>query len=214
MSNHESIFTQGMLIPGEGNDIKVANGSAHGNGVYVAKLSNPWLSQGFVRGANKMLICGVVDDAKATTLPQRFGFSHATRESNTVRHVGDAMVVFDSSCVAPLFVAEWTSEKSYTGNPASTKHRVPSGTRTNKAKERVPRGTRTNEAITSPFWVTGSWPHTRYHFPRSTRCYRTSGMNESLLQDWSWKSNKHKRGAWLRKNFPRWIAPRWWRYCF
>lgn len=106
-SVHDSIFQRGLLIPGQENNLRVANGSAHGNGVYIAKLNNPWLSQGFTRGANKMLVCGVVDDATDLTQAQRFGSFDVTKESDNVRHVGDAMVVFQSVRVAPLFVAEW-----------------------------------------------------------------------------------------------------------
>jgi len=104
---HESIFSQGLLIPGQDNDIKVANGSAHGNGVYIAKLSNPWLSQSFARGVNKMLVCGVVDDAIQLSQAARIGSFSVTKQSAKVHHVGDAMVVFESVCVAPLFVVGW-----------------------------------------------------------------------------------------------------------
>jgi len=111
-SNHSSIFDQGLLIPGQANDIRVAHGSAHGNGVYVAKLGNPWLSLGFAGGAcKKMLVCGVMDDSVALSRPQMLGCLSMTKESSSVRHVGDAMVVFESSCVAPLFVAEWHSTR-------------------------------------------------------------------------------------------------------
>lgn len=106
---HQSIFSCGLLIPGQNNNIKVANGSAHGNGVYIAKLSNPWLSQGFARGVNKMFVCGVVDDAVNLKQAERIGAlpMPMTKQSTNVRHVRDAMVVFESVRVAPLFVAEW-----------------------------------------------------------------------------------------------------------
>jgi len=104
---HESICSRGLLIPGQNNDIKVVNGSAHGNGVYIAKLNNPWLSQGFARGVNKMFVCGVVDDAVNLSQAERIGSRHITKQSENVHHVGDAMVVFESVRVAPLFVAEW-----------------------------------------------------------------------------------------------------------
>lgn len=105
---HESICSRGLLIPGQNNDIKVVNGSAHGNGVYIAKLSNPWLAQGFARDVNKMFVCGVVDDAVNLSQAGKLGSYHVTKQSANVSHVGDAMVVFDSMRVAPLFVAEWT----------------------------------------------------------------------------------------------------------
>jgi hypothetical protein len=106
-SVHESIFSKGLLIPGQNNDLVNRNGRAHGNGIYIAKLSNPWLSQGFAHGTSKMLVCGVMDDAVSLSQVARLGSFGVTKESDNVRHVGDAMVVFESACVAPLFVAEW-----------------------------------------------------------------------------------------------------------
>lgn len=106
-SVHESIFSKGLLIPGQNNDLVNRNGTAHGNGVYIAKLNNPWLSQGFAHGTNKMLVCGVMDDAVNLRQVARLGSFGVTKKSDNVRHVGDAMVVFESACVAPLFVAEW-----------------------------------------------------------------------------------------------------------
>merc|ERR1712241_908572 len=55
---YDSIFARGLLVPGDGNELGVRNGSAHGKGIYIAKLSNPWLSQGFAYGTSKMLVCG------------------------------------------------------------------------------------------------------------------------------------------------------------
>lgn len=115
-SKHESIFSRGLLVPGDGNEIRVANGSAHGNGVYVAKLNNPWLSVGFAR-SNQMMVCGVMDDAVDLRQPERIGSLNVTKRSGNVHHVGDAMVVFKSSCVAPLFVAEWESTLPRGSNP-------------------------------------------------------------------------------------------------
>merc|ERR1719265_1039803 len=40
MSSLPSIYEKGLLIPGQGNDICVANGSAYGLGVYTAKVTN------------------------------------------------------------------------------------------------------------------------------------------------------------------------------
>jgi len=105
--NYPSIFKKGLLIPGANNGIKVANGSVYGNGVYVAKLANPWLSQGFARGASQMLICAVADDSVAMSSPQQVGALTRHQQSNNVHHVGDAMVVFDANRVVPLFVANW-----------------------------------------------------------------------------------------------------------
>lgn len=105
---HESIFQRGLLIPGAGNDLRVRNGSAHGLGIYTATVSSPWLSRGFC-SAPRMLICGVLDDARAMRDPYRLGSLVVSRESETVRHVGHAIVVFDSCRVAPLFEASAAS---------------------------------------------------------------------------------------------------------
>jgi len=59
--NHESIFQQGLRIPGNGN-VRVANGNAHGRGVYIAEKGSHWLSVSFLRGDSQMLICGVIDN--------------------------------------------------------------------------------------------------------------------------------------------------------
>jgi len=91
--NLPSIYRQGLLIPGQGNGIKVANGSAHGLGIYTADVSNPHLSWGYARGSfQKLLICGVIDDVGHSTAPE-------------VKHAGSALVIFNSDRVIPLFEA-------------------------------------------------------------------------------------------------------------
>jgi len=82
-----SIFDNGLLIPGQNNNIGVANGSAHGVGIYTANLNAAWLSWGFCDPQNpQMIICAVL-------------------QSSSVEHHGDAQVIFDESHVIPLFVA-------------------------------------------------------------------------------------------------------------
>lgn len=84
--NYASIFDNGLLIPGDGNSVRMAHGAAHGRGVYTANLNAAWLSRGFCSDPI-MLVCGVL-------------------QTSTVRHVFDAMVVGDSSHVVPLLVCE------------------------------------------------------------------------------------------------------------
>lgn len=104
--NFRSIFTRGLLIPGTAG-VRVANGSAHGNGIYTAKLSAAELSLSFVRGSKKrLLVCGVVDDSVEINENDRRGQFSVTASSNSVLHVGDAIVVFNPAMIAPLFVAE------------------------------------------------------------------------------------------------------------
>lgn len=103
-ANHASIFDSGFLIPGQNNSIPIRNGCAHGLGVYTAKVENAWLSRTFC-DAPKMIVCAVVDDAKPLNQPAPCGNFHISAESKHVRHVGDAVVVFDESRVVPLFEA-------------------------------------------------------------------------------------------------------------
>lgn len=81
--NFNSIFKRGLLIPGQGNELQVVNGSAHGKGIYTANLNAPWLSKCFC-SAPTMLVCAVL-------------------QSSSVRHVMDAQVVFNAAHVVPLF---------------------------------------------------------------------------------------------------------------
>eukprot|EP00442_Polarella_glacialis_P003298 CAMPEP_0115066740 /NCGR_PEP_ID=MMETSP0227-20121206/10984_1 /TAXON_ID=89957 /ORGANISM="Polarella glacialis, Strain CCMP 1383" /LENGTH=540 /DNA_ID=CAMNT_0002452693 /DNA_START=96 /DNA_END=1718 /DNA_ORIENTATION=- len=65
--NLGSIFKRGLLVPKKQNGVSVANGSAHGVGIYLAESGADNLSRGFLRGSTKMLICGVVD---STLVPE------------------------------------------------------------------------------------------------------------------------------------------------
>jgi len=85
--NHASIFNRGLLIPGDGNDLKVVHGAAYGRGIYIANANAAWLSQGFC-SAPCMLVCAVL-----------LGNNHPVS-----RH-GDAMLVQNSADVIPLFEA-------------------------------------------------------------------------------------------------------------
>jgi len=110
ISSLPSIYEKGLLIPGKGNTICVANGSAHGLGVYTAKVNNPNLSWGFCRDfpsptQRRMMVCGILDDAALSSSSgnSRMGTRTISHESPHVRHVGDAMVIFDDRRVAPFF---------------------------------------------------------------------------------------------------------------
>jgi len=99
-----SISQRGLLVPGSRSDVKVVHGSAHGLGVYTARVTAPWLSEGFAsRGG--LLVCAGMDQSVALSQTQmhKVGAYTVTRESSSVRHVGDAVVFFDHSLVAPLF---------------------------------------------------------------------------------------------------------------
>lgn len=104
-----SIYKKGLLIPGQDNGICVANGSAHGLGVYTAKVNAPALSWNFCRAPTpmqrRMVVCGILDDAPQSRGCRSYtmGIRTVSHESQNVRHVGDAMVIFDDRRVAPFF---------------------------------------------------------------------------------------------------------------
>jgi hypothetical protein len=118
------IYDNGLLIPGQGNGVHVVNGSAHGLGIYTAKLDNPSLSWSFCRASHpserKMIICGVLDDAigRSSFTQYNIGLRSVTSESENVRHVGSAMVVFDHRRVVPLF--EVAQRKSMNEKPPAS----------------------------------------------------------------------------------------------
>jgi hypothetical protein len=99
------IYSSGLVVPGQGNVVKVLNGSVHGVGIYTASMTNPAISRGYARGQNPpILVCGVLDPMK---------------EEEVVRHVGGAMVVFEEDRVAPLFVATQVSSATLSVAPGS-----------------------------------------------------------------------------------------------
>jgi len=102
-----SIYRQGLLIPGQNNEIRVANGSAHGLGIYTADVTDPRLSWSYARGSfQRLLICGVIDDVGNSTAPE-------------VKHAGSALVVFNRDRVAPLFEVTLHNQVSPQPQPQS-----------------------------------------------------------------------------------------------
>mmetsp|Transcript_82850 Transcript_82850/g.238035 ORF Transcript_82850/g.238035 Transcript_82850/m.238035 type:complete len:450 (-) Transcript_82850:229-1578(-) len=102
--NHTSIFARGLLVPGHGNDVKVRNGLSHGTGIYTSKIGSAWLSRGFCTEP-RVLVCGLWDDAVPVTVTKVLGNFQVTKESDSVRHIGAAIVVFDANRLVPLFEA-------------------------------------------------------------------------------------------------------------
>eukprot|EP00439_Symbiodinium_sp_Y106_P060349 s2592_g8.t3 len=102
--NYASICSRGLLIPGRDNELKVVHGSVHGRGIYTAGLQNPRLSAGFCTDP-KMLVCGVLDDSQHLAASRTLGNHQLKAESQAIKHVGDAIVVFDERRVVPLFQA-------------------------------------------------------------------------------------------------------------
>ncbi|CAJ1440577.1 unnamed protein product [Effrenium voratum] len=126
--NVNSISQKGLLIPGERGH-KVANGSAHGVGIYTAHLGSSQLSRGFC-DSDKMFLCAVCDTSQPmvpeaeeelwrswkpsgtevqTVFPKRpahlqMNKRDVKRKSEEVLHVGDAVVTFKRHLVVPLFL--------------------------------------------------------------------------------------------------------------
>jgi len=147
--NLDSISERGLIIPGH-HGVRVANGSVHGKGIYTARLGASSLSSAFCDSPN-MFVCGVSDSPinpnepeldtavraprwinghrqtrpassrKLGVAPQMMGRFAVVKESPTVRHVGDAMVVFNESHVAPLFLASGVPHYRRWVRPAGTK---------------------------------------------------------------------------------------------
>ena len=84
-----------LRVPYQANNgIRVANGSAHGVGIYTATMESPQLSLGFIRGpafsrSRQLLVCGVLDDAvSGLAEPKSFGALTVKAESDAVRRGG------------------------------------------------------------------------------------------------------------------------------
>eukprot|EP00929_Paragymnodinium_shiwhaense_P023031 TRINITY_DN14517_c0_g2_i1.p1 TRINITY_DN14517_c0_g2~~TRINITY_DN14517_c0_g2_i1.p1 ORF type:complete len:669 (+),score=49.58 TRINITY_DN14517_c0_g2_i1:57-2063(+) len=119
--NYASICDRGLLIPKSTNGLTVVNGSVHGKGIYTARVGAPELSRGFC-SEPRMLVCGVVSNALDTSSDNYCGRFQVTAQSNAVKHVGDAMVVFDEKRVAPLYevsASDWHFRRSRNGPPNS-----------------------------------------------------------------------------------------------
>merc|ERR1712070_880742 len=139
--NLDSICRLSLVVPGQGNHIRVANGSVHGRGIYTATLDHAGLSWGFSRGSRKpILVCAVLDDATDLETPRQLGFRYVTRESESVRHVGGAMVVFDPQRVAPLYVVTHKGKLPIRGSGTTPRFvsREPPRKRIIKAHVRIP----------------------------------------------------------------------------
>jgi len=107
--NFDSIQANGLLVPGTGG-VTVANGNAHGAGIYTAKLGASHLSKAFSKDSKDIFVCAVADDRSQCEKGHQLGSLTLHSESKDVRHVGNAMVVSDSKRVAPLFIAQSTPD--------------------------------------------------------------------------------------------------------
>jgi hypothetical protein len=84
-----SILETSLLVPGNGNNVRVLNGSAYGVGIYTART--PQISTGYTQGCQKMFVClGAIGP-----------------KIQTARQHGDIIVFFDERLVVPLYVVEF-----------------------------------------------------------------------------------------------------------
>lgn len=83
----DSIFARGLLIPGQGNELRVLHGSACGLGIYTTKPESAATSRAYC-DAPRMLVCGVLDT-----------------DGPAIAHYPWGRVIFDTRLVAPLFEA-------------------------------------------------------------------------------------------------------------
>eukprot|EP00405_Crypthecodinium_cohnii_P026256 CAMPEP_0206490836 /NCGR_PEP_ID=MMETSP0324_2-20121206/44441_1 /ASSEMBLY_ACC=CAM_ASM_000836 /TAXON_ID=2866 /ORGANISM="Crypthecodinium cohnii, Strain Seligo" /LENGTH=770 /DNA_ID=CAMNT_0053971519 /DNA_START=217 /DNA_END=2526 /DNA_ORIENTATION=+ len=143
--NFNSIFDKGLLVPGKDNNgVEVANGSAHGVGIYTAKPGAARLSRSFC-DSQDLLVCGIVtkqvdpekveqgkkpkmvnghrehrkpDPLAAAQAPTIMGRFKVRRNDRFIREVGDARIIFREDHVAPLFIAEGAGNVKHPGpNP-------------------------------------------------------------------------------------------------
>lgn len=118
--NLSAIARNGLMVPGKASGIGIANGSAHGIGVYTARLGQAALSKRF-SDTGAVFVCAICDTSSRTDdfvpsavrvmrnddFPKRryIGNHNVKQESDEVLHVGHAMVVFEDRCIVPLFLA-------------------------------------------------------------------------------------------------------------
>eukprot|EP01064_Diplonema_japonicum_P018757 TRINITY_DN27443_c0_g1_i1.p1 TRINITY_DN27443_c0_g1~~TRINITY_DN27443_c0_g1_i1.p1 ORF type:complete len:454 (+),score=110.88 TRINITY_DN27443_c0_g1_i1:42-1364(+) len=89
--NIKPIIETGLRIPGKGNKIAVANGSAFGVGIYTG--TGPQISDNYTRGCGYMFVCaGLIGGVYSTS----------------VKQPGGACVFFDASLVLPCFVVKYS----------------------------------------------------------------------------------------------------------
>ena len=104
--NLSSIYRRGLLIPGGiggsgGNDVRVANGSAHGLGIYTAYAGSACVSFGYSRGnLRPMLVCGVLDPEQGRC--QTYGGAVKKKD---ICYAPGVRIFYKEELVAPLFEA-------------------------------------------------------------------------------------------------------------
>jgi len=103
VENFPSIRERGLLVPGQGNELKVVNGSAFGKGIYLA--TKPNISLGYVRGASEMIVA-------AASIGNKF----------VSTDTGQVLVITNSDHVLPMFIVSFTNGPSANEVKAEKNH--------------------------------------------------------------------------------------------
>jgi len=108
-----SIFSSGLLIPGDGNDVKVANGTAYGRGIYAATVDNPSVSLGFSRPTmDCVLLCALLDPG-------------SKKDDPAVSQYSGFVVVRKPGCVFPLYEARTAPQRTPDPKPQPAARSAP-----------------------------------------------------------------------------------------
>lgn len=149
----DSIYQNGLLVPGLENHLTVHNGSAYGCGVYCAKGNCAEVSWSYARGDKRpMLVCAALDG-----------------ENKLVRHLPNFMVVFQNHRVIPLFEATLPPPASRT--PPPTAPGAPTGAAPGRSG-----AVQRRQIEVEQVKVKGPGPRTRLQILRTPRGVRVVGF--------------------------------------
>ena len=93
--NFPSIFTRGLLIPGQGNELKSLHGTVHGVGIYTS--TNPLDSLSYTGGSKYVLLCAWLESA----------------DSSQYLNHGSFRVVYSEGYILPLCIVEMSNSNSF-----------------------------------------------------------------------------------------------------
>lgn len=102
-SNHESICSRGLIIPGH-KGVTVAHGSSLGVGIYTSTNFN---TSKYYCDGGKILVCALVDDTKNHSNQSKS--TCKVQASKNIKHHGEVIVVFNEAHIIPLYIAEFAS---------------------------------------------------------------------------------------------------------
>lgn len=105
--NQAPICEKGFIIPGQ-EGVGVANGSAHGVGIYTSRTAD--YSVSYASDCKSMFVCAVYDDTSSSTeschyrhVGEKKHLTSKNGSSQSVKCVNNIVVLFNKSYVVPLF---------------------------------------------------------------------------------------------------------------